>query len=488
MKIAYIGNFTLPFCTEVHIAKTLENMGHEVTLIQENLINPNRLIERIQGHQMLLFTRTWGGYVKLQHLVELKELGIPTVSYHLDLYVGLKREAGIEDDPFWRTEYVFSADGDPESQKYFEARGINHHWLMPAVFEEGCYMAEPNKDPKLQGDVIFVGAGAEYGHPEWPYRHQLVKWLEENYGSRYQKYGHPQRVVRERELNQLYANAKISIGDSVNIGFKHRNYTSDRLFESMGRGAFTIYPRIQGIEELFEDGKEIIWYDYGDFQGLKDKIDHYLTHDDEREAIRKAGFEKVKREHTYRQRMDEIFNVVWSTPHLTEDEEKEIAEQINSDPYLQPISKKINLGAGNDQTPGWVNVDMMQLEGIDVVHNLINFPYPFDDESADEIKAVDVLEHLPPYIGEEHGVIKFINECHRILQPGGVLYLQTPGWKAEFLWIDPTHVRGFDIQSMDFFDPDKPFGKSTGFYSPNKFHVKAEELPNHNLRFWMEKI
>jgi len=107
---------------------------------------------------------------------------------------------------------------------------------------------------------------------------------------------------------------------------------------------------------------------------------------------------------------------------------------------------------------------------------------------AVEIKAVDVVEHLPPYIGDEHGVIKFLEECHRILKPGAELYLQTPGWRAEFLWIDPTHVRGFDIQSFDFFDPAKPFGKTTGFYSKCKFTVKAQELPNHNLRFWLKKI
>jgi SAM-dependent methyltransferase len=104
------------------------------------------------------------------------------------------------------------------------------------------------------------------------------------------------------------------------------------------------------------------------------------------------------------------------------------------------------------------------------------------------MKAVDVIEHLPPYIGDEHGVIKFLEECHRILKPGAELFIQTPGWKAEFLWIDPTHVRGFDIQSMDFFDPTKHYGKTTGFYSKCKFSVKAEELPNHNLRFWLKKI
>lgn len=502
MKIAYVGNYKIDFTTENHIAKTLEAMGHEVVRIQEYPQALPGWCEKLvpKDTDLLLYTRTWGKMVTLDDLAYLKQLGIPTASYHLDLYVGLSRQSGIESDPFWRTEYVFSADGDPESQKFFESKGINHHWLLPGVFDQECYMAEPNDDPRLQGDVIFVGGGAEYGHPEWPYRYELVKFLEGTYGNRYKKYGHPQLTVRGAELNQLYANAKIAVGDSVNIGFKHKNYTSDRLFESMGRGAFIIYPRIEGVAEIFEEGVNAVFYEHGNLEDLKQKIDYYLEHDEEREAIRKAGFEFVSASQTYSKRLSELLDVIRQDGAF--DKQRGLREDATE--KLMPIQPnpddsgaisikagertKINLGAGSDTQPDWINVDMIKLQGIDVIHNLINFPYPFEDNFADEIKAVDVLEHLPPYIGEAHGVIKFIEECHRILKPGGTLYLQTPGWKAEFLWIDPTHVRGFDIQSMDFFDPKTHFGKTTGFYSKCKFKVRAEELENHNLRFWMEKI
>ena len=487
MKIAYVGNYKLDFTTENHIAKTLESMGHEVVRIQEHTdVFPGWCQKLVpKDADLFLFTRTWGKMVTLEDLAYLKSIGIPTASYHLDLYVGLSRQSGIENDPFWRTEYVFSADGDPESQKFFESKGINHYWLLPAVFDQECVMFQPNDDPRLQGDVIFVGGGAEYGHPEWSYRHELVKHLGERYGSRYRKYGHPQLSVRGAELNQLYANAKIAIGDSVNIGFRHKNYTSDRLFESMGRGAFTIYPRIEGVAELFPESLQVLFYEFGDFEGLDKKIDYYLEHDEEREALRREAFEFVRGSQTYLQRLQELLDTIRDAGAFE-------APKSHTEPLTRETAidsgVRINLGAGSDPTAGWINVDMIKLEGIDVVHNLIHFPYPFEDNSAHEIKAIDVLEHLPPYIGEDHGVIKFIEECHRILKPGGTLFLQTPGWKAEFLWIDPTHVRGFDIQSMDFFDPDTHFGKTTGFYSPCKFKVRAEELENHNIRFWMEKI
>jgi SAM-dependent methyltransferase len=96
---------------------------------------------------------------------------------------------------------------------------------------------------------------------------------------------------------------------------------------------------------------------------------------------------------------------------------------------------------------------------------------------------------LPTHTDQyESTIIKFIEEAHRILKPGGKLWIQTPGWKADFLWIDPTHVRGYDIRSFDFFDPDTDFGRSTGFYSKCKFKVMAQELENHNLIFEMEKL
>ena len=40
-------------------------------------------------------------------------------------------------------------------------------------------------------------------------------------------------------------------------------------------------------------------YEHGNLKDLKQKIDYYLTHDDEREAIRLRGHERTKRDHTY---------------------------------------------------------------------------------------------------------------------------------------------------------------------------------------------
>jgi spore maturation protein CgeB len=71
------------------------------------------------------------------------------------------------------------------------------------------------------------------------------------------------------------------------------------LFESTGRGGFTIYPRIKGLEEYFKDEQEIIFYEHGNLEDLKNKIDNYLVHNVSRENIRLAGHKRTKNEHTY---------------------------------------------------------------------------------------------------------------------------------------------------------------------------------------------
>lgn len=481
MKIYMVGNFSAPFCSEVHWAKSLEKLGHEVTRKQENQINRNDILKEIPGHDLFLWVRTWGGFVTLNDVNAIRAMGIVSVNVHLDLFIGISREATLDTDPRWRTDFVFTADGDPKSQEIFKQHGINHHWLRAGVFDEGCVMFEPNSDPELQGDVIFVGGGKEYAHKEWPYRKRLIEFLEQFPG--YAKYGHPQKLVRENDLNQLYANGKIVVGDSLNVGFNHPNYWSDRVYETTGRGGFLIHPRISGLEKDFEEGKEIVFYDYEDFDQLKEKINFYIKFPDARKAIQKAGFERTKRDHTYTKRMQEMLDIVFNEKHITEPVRHHAEE---TKPDMEGIS--VNLGAGTDIQPGWLNVDLVPLDGINLVHNMAIYPWPIESNSAMQIRAVDVLEHLPPYTQDlKPGVIAFIEECHRILKPGGVLFIQTPGWRAEFLWIDPTHVRGFDIASMDFFDPNTHYGTTTGFYSDCKFKVHAEELENHNIRFWMEK-
>jgi SAM-dependent methyltransferase len=429
-------------------------------------------------------------------------MAIPSVNYHLDLFVGLQRQDGLDTDPRWRCDYVVTPDGDPASAEIFKAKGINHHYIKAGVFKPEAVDGKPRLD--LVQDVIFVGGGAEYGHfREWPYRRELVAWLERTYGNRYSKYGHPQATMRNQDLNDLYSSVKVVVADSLCPGFTKPNFWSDRVYETIGRGGFIIHPYIKGMEEEFTDGETIVFYEYGNLAQLKEKIDYYLdpAHADERERIRTAGQAWVRENATYHNRLQQLLDVVFpsegSDNDLTEltsvfksgDVEGmgRIQRRIDLD-RIAGNSLRINLGAGQDQFEGFVNVDFLDLPGIDVVHNLMTFPYPFEDESAVEIRSVDFVEHLDHFTDDKRpAVIAFVEECHRILKPGGTLVSQTPSYNAEFAWQDPTHIRPFHPKTFILFDPDSEYGKTNGYYSKAKFHVRVEELENHNLQIWMTK-
>ncbi len=86
---------------------------------------------------------------------------------------------------------------------------------------------------------------------------------------------------------------------------------------------------------------------------------------------------------------------------------------------------KLNLGCGPDIRDGYINVDgnyawfNKTIPSNCVAHDLNVVPWPFADESADEILMWHVLEHLPD-------TFKVMSEVHRILKKGGRFVGQVP--------------------------------------------------------------
>lgn len=315
MIISYVGNRNnldadgKSFNTENHIALTLEKLGHTVNFIQEDEIQFGSLPNMVGEADLFLWTRTWPDKVLLDDLYIIGKR-MPTVSFHLDKYTGIARNGGLATDAFWRTQYVFSPEGSNEAKHIFRQHKINQFYLPAGVFEDEARLATRPYHDRYVNDIIFVGGGKQYAHPEWPYRAKLVTWLEDTYGSRFKKFGWPERTVRGLDLNLLYADTKIVIGDSLCKDFKDSYYWSDRIYETTGRGGFLIHPRIKGIEEHFNDRKEVVFYDYNDFEQLKGLIDFYLENDKPRELIRKRGHERTKRDHTYTQRMKQMLETL----------------------------------------------------------------------------------------------------------------------------------------------------------------------------------
>jgi spore maturation protein CgeB len=89
---------------------------------------------------------------------------------------------------------------------------------------------------------------------------------------------------------------------------KHRQQIKGRNFEIPGAGGFLLTSHADNLEEYFVPGKEIATFQ--NVEDLIEKIGYYLSHDDERERIRKAGHERALREHTYEHRFQGIFETI----------------------------------------------------------------------------------------------------------------------------------------------------------------------------------
>lgn len=121
----------------------------------------------------------------------------------------------------------------------------------------------------------------------------------------------------------------------------------------------------------------------------------------------------------------------------TPDHRKEFAAKYSG-------SKVLDLGCGQKKTFGAIGVDFKSFTGVDIVHNLNAYPYPFPDNSFDAVILNHVIEHL-------NNVGDTIREVHRVLKTGGELWLVTPHFTDCHSWIDPTHRFHLSIGSFSVF-------------------------------------
>ena len=98
-----------------------------------------------------------------------------------------------------------------------------------------------------------------------------------------------------------------------------------------------------------------------------------------------------------------------------------------------PSPLKIDLGCGPNKREGFIGVDEIAFQGVDIVTDLRK-PWPWRDESVDEANASHFVEHLEP-----NERIHFVNELWRVLKKGGKCQIITPHWNSARAFGDMTH-------------------------------------------------
>jgi FkbM family methyltransferase len=357
LSIAYVGNYRAPWCTEVHVAATLEALGHTVHRVQEDDLHagkagpdglgwlelPNHVAAL--GADLLLWTRTWACQQpddQRTALAVLAERGVPTVAYHLDLYLGTVREHQIEDEPWWGSAHLFTPDQRLDYDVRTEGR---HHWLPPAVYGPEARLLPAQL--AYRADVAFVGSVQTY-HPEWAHRRELVANLQRKYGNGFRRYPRAQRPVRGDQLNTVYSSSKVAVGDSYGAG-TIPGYWSDRIPETIGRGGVLVHPNVPGLTECFTPGEHLSTWDVGDWGGMHAAIERLLADPQAREAQRAQGMLHVQRHHTYDVRLQQLLGYLADAcPQLTVDGEGRppVPMPPRDTSRVLPTGQRVRLRAG----------------------------------------------------------------------------------------------------------------------------------------------
>ena len=129
-------------------------------------------------------------------------------------------------------------------------------------------------------------------------------------------------------------------------------------------------------------------------------------------------------------------------------------------------SKKVRHG---DISADWSNLTTLDMDPDtkpDVLHDLDVLPYPFDDNTFDEIHAYEVLEHCGKQ-GDWKGFFAQFTELHRILKPDGLLIATVPMWDSPWAWGDPGHTRVITSGTLAFL--------SQRFYEMEVGHTNATD-------------
>lgn len=114
----------------------------------------------------------------------------------------------------------------------------------------------------------------------------------------------------------------------------------------------------------------------------------------------------------------------------------------------------LDLGCGKKKDPAWVGMDIRAVEGVDIVHNLEDFPWPVPDDCCNNVLASHILEHIKPWkLFDPAGGPCVMAEIWRVLKKDGKLLVSAPYGVSPGYLADPTHVKPLTEATFQYFDP-----------------------------------
>lgn len=153
---------------------------------------------------------------------------------------------------------------------------------------------------------------------------------------------------------------------------------------------------------------------------------------------------------------------------------------------------KLDLACGDNKKEGFIGVDMVETSSVDIIHNLNIYPWPFEDNSVDEIYCSHYIEHIPHNVNNgdnRDGLIQFMDEVYRILKTEGKINIIAPYYKNERAFGDPTHCRYIgdlsflywskqwrEINKLSHYGINCNFDAKLSYYVDNDLALRSSEV------------
>lgn len=147
---------------------------------------------------------------------------------------------------------------------------------------------------------------------------------------------------------------------------------------------------------------------------------------------------------------------------------------------------KIELGGGAKPRPGYVNLDILAIPGVDHVIDFEKLAeagreglrLPFPDDSVEEVYSSHCIEHVAPY----HGLL---HEIARVCRPGAKVEIRVPHWLSDMAFI-AGHKHAVSLRQVQHWCRDfigdwwagcaKRLGHSGTEYVPSTTFAEAKAL------------
>ena len=298
MKILSIGNFGTGWdgsiCDEEHIAKALEDMGHEVGRYQREDANEHVAIPI--GYYNLVLIAQWDGYPE-QFMEVISQLQCLVVYWAFDYQ---------PDGQEWHERLVRGAD-IYLSKRLADSKYPNWHWLSQDFAP--MFLNKVPFEVKKDIDVLFTGSYLDWATE----RNEIVKAVDEKFNltvhsvttDEWTKQGIKNSLgpAMDASLPELIARAKInlSIDHTIEAG-----YWSDRNAQIMACGGFVLFRYIPMSEVAFHDNIEY----FNSKEDCLGKIEAYLEVPKFCENIAEMGYKYARFNLMVKNRVEDMLIIV----------------------------------------------------------------------------------------------------------------------------------------------------------------------------------